>query len=73
MMARPLVEDMYGLLQYDPEQVECSISAIDQIKQRVVDLTLAELDPMRGINAMAFTDGEPDGNVSIFFGLSSSC
>ena len=72
-MAWPLVEDMYGLLQYDPEQVEHGVSAIDQIKQRVVDLTLAELDPMQGINAMVFTDGKPDGNVSIFFGLSSSC
>ena len=72
MMARPLVESMYGLSQYDPAQVERGISAIDQIKERVADLTLEELDTARGINAMAFTDGEPDGNVSFFFGLSSS-
>jgi len=66
-MALPLVEAKCNLKQFDPARVELGVSAIDQIKERIADLTLEELDPVRGINAMAFTDGEPDGNVSLFF------
>ena len=66
-MAQPLIETMYDLKQFDPAWVELSVSAINQIKERIADLTLKELDPVRGINAMVFTDGEPDGDVSSFF------
>lgn len=66
-MAQPLVEFAYSLKQFDPARVALGVSVVDQIKARVVDLTLKEPDPARGINAMAFTDGEPNGNVSQFF------
>lgn len=66
-MAQPLVEARYGLSQFDPAQVEHGISIANQIKQRVADLTLTKPDLVRGINAMAFTDGVPDTNVSLCF------
>jgi len=66
-MALPLVSAMYDLEQCDPAQVALGISAVDQIREKVANLTLMEADPTRGINAMAFTDGEPCGKVSLFF------
>ena len=45
-MAQPLVKTMYDLKQFDPAQVELGVSAIDQIKERIADLTLKELDPV---------------------------
>jgi len=64
-MAQPLVEATYGLSQFDPAQAEQGVSIVDQIKQRVADLTLTEPDLARNINAMAFTDGEADADVSL--------
>jgi len=58
---------MYELEQCDPAQVAQGISAIDQIIERVANLTLTVVDPMGNINAMAFTDGKPHGEVSLFF------
>lgn len=43
-MAQPLVEATYGLTQFDPAQAEQGVSIVDQIKQRVADLTLTEPD-----------------------------
>ena len=65
-MAQLLVQATYSISCWDPAQVELSISIVDQIKQRVSDLTLTKPDPTRGLNAMAFTDGKPDTNVSHF-------
>ena len=65
-MAQPLVQATYGVGRWDPAQVELGVSIADQIKQRVSDLTLTKPDPTRSLNAMAFTDGEPDANVSHF-------
>lgn len=64
-MAQPLVEARYGLSQFDPAQAEQGVSIVNQIKQRVADLTLTEPDLARNINAMAFTDGEADADVSL--------
>lgn len=58
---------MYDVEQFDPARVELGFSVVDQIRERIADLTLTEPDPVRGINAMAFTDGEPYGIVSLFF------
>jgi hypothetical protein len=41
-MAQPLVEFAYGLKQFDLAQVGLGVSVIDQIKERIVDLTLKE-------------------------------
>jgi len=57
-IAEPLVKAAYRLGQFDLAQVELGVSAVDQIKGRVADLTLKKPDPVQGINAMAFTDGE---------------
>lgn len=67
MHAQPLVSAAYELEQCDPAWVAWGISVVDQIIERVANLTLTVADPTGNINAMVFTDGKPRRKVSLFF------